>query len=783
MRILRTPSPSTWLAVVTLGLAIAAITAIFSVVYAVLLAPLPYRDAGRIVQLNSSREGPSAALSGFSLPEFDDWRASTGTLQELAAYGLDEFSVGQAGEAADAVTGAAVSDGFFPLLGVTPLRGRFLDGQTTEPQAVVSERYWRSRLGADPAIVGRPLQLSGRPFVIVGVATADFRIPNDAVAIWIPLEVARQTAPSQWRMRGFRSFTVLARLKPGMSIQAARDDAARIASRWRRDFPRLSEGLVATVTPLGLRLVGDVAPVLWLLAGAGVVVLLIACANLVNLLLARHASRAREYAVRVALGADRRRVFALAWREALGIAAAAGMLGLALAWGALRALRASASAGLPRAGDIGLSIGVWLFAGSLVLAIGIGVGSLVGLRAWRGATAAALGDARSRTDGRSSRLHAVLVVAQVALSLALVVNASLLVRSLTALVSTDSGAANRGVITMKLSAVRRGFLDRALPRIARAPGVRAAGVISSLPPNVSQMHTTVSVVSPLTGGRVDASVDIASVSPGALEALGVRLVAGRLFTDADLTTTRRPIVIAENTAQRLFAGLDPIGRSLPFGPQDPSRPPQEVIGVVTPVRYGGLDAPADGAIYLPYTARPFTVTHLVVLADDGADRVAGFVRDIVRDVDSSQAVSDVRPLDAVIRASTSVPRLRTWLLSGLSIVALAIAAMGLYAVMSHAVGSRTMEMGVRMALGATGAIIRRQVLGEGALLVGIGMIAGLPLAAVGARLVARYLYATSAADPLSVGAALLILLAAALSAAWVPAMRASRISPMEVMRR
>jgi ABC-type antimicrobial peptide transport system permease subunit len=208
-----------------------------------------------------------------------------------------------------------------------------------------------------------------------------------------------------------------------------------------------------------------------------------------------------------------------------------------------------------------------------------------------------------------------------------------------------------------------------------------------------------------------------------------------------------------------------------------------VIGVVTPVRYGGLDAPADGAIYLPYTARPFTVTHLVVLADDGADRVAGFVRDIVRDVDSSQAVSDVRPLDAVIRASTSVPRLRTWLISGLSIVALAIAAMGLYAVMSHAVGSRTMEMGVRMALGATGAIIRRQVLGEGALLVGIGMIAGLPLAAVGARLVARYLYATSAADPLSVAAALLILLAAALSAAWVPAMRASRISPMEVMRR
>jgi predicted permease len=784
MRFLRINAWWSWLAVATLGLAVAAITAIFSVLYSVLLAPLPYRDAGRIVQLNSAREGKSGVASDFSLAEFDDWRASTRTLDELAAYGLNEFSVRRAGESAEAVSGAIVSDQFFSLLGTTPVHGRLLGADTSStPLAVISEKFWRSRFGADPGIVGRTINVSGRPYSIVGVAPENFRIPNDAVALWIPLAAAKETAPSQWNMRGFRSFAVLARLKPGLPIDAAREDATAIARNWRTEYPRFSDGLLATVNPLERRLVGDVAPMLWLLAGAGAFVLAIACANLVSLLLARNVSRAREYAVRVALGASMSHVLRLAWAEAFGIAAAAGSLGLVAAWLTLRASRAFAWTSLPRAGDIGVSPVVVLFTTGVVIAVAFGVGSLVGSRAWRAATTAALGDARSRTDSRSTRLHSALVVLQVALSLALVVNASLLVRSLTALVNTDSGVANRGAITMKLSAVGRGFLDRALPQIAAVPGVRAAGVISSLPPNVSQMHTTVSVVSPATGRRVDASVDIASVSPGALEALGVRLLAGRLFTDADLSTSRRSIVIAENTAERLFPGVDPVGRALPFGPQDPSRPAQKVIGVVTPVRYGGLDVPADGAIYLPYTARPFSVTYLVVLADGTLDRVAAGVRGVIRDVDSSQAVSDVRPLSDVIRASTAAPRFRTWLVSALSIVALAIAAMGLYAVMSHGVGSRSVELGVRMALGATGAMVRRQVLYDGARLAGLGVLAGLPLAWAGTRVVARYLYATSTADPVSVTVALVILMSAAMTAAWVPAMRASRISPMEVMRR
>lgn len=783
MRSLRLRLSSHWIAVATLAIAVAAITAIFSMLYSVLLAPQPYRDVDRIVQLNSAREGKPGAAD-FSLGEFDDWRASARTLEQIAAYGLTEFSVSRAGEPAEAVDGAMVSDEFFTLLGTTPVRGRFLGADNSStPAAVISESFWRSRLGADAAIVGRTITLSGRPYAIVGVVPAHFRIPNAAVAVWIPLGIARETAPPQWSMRGFRSFAILARIKPGYSMDAVRQDVQRTAMKWRAEFPRFSDGLLATVTLLKRRLEGDVAPMLWVLTAAGVLVLAIACANLVNLLLAHNLSRAREYAVRVALGAGKAQIYRLAWTEALGIAGAAGSLGLALAWLTLRTLRVSDWTGLPRAGDISVSSVVVIFTTGVVIAVAFVVGTFVGARAWHAAATAALGDARSSTSRRSTRWHAAFVVVQAALSLALVVNASLLVRSLARLNSTDSGAAHRGAVTMKLSAVSRGFLDRALSQIAAVPGVRAAGVISSLPPNVSQMHTTVSVVSAETGRSVDASVDIASVSPGALEALGVRVVAGRLFTDADLSTTRRPIVIAQNTADRLFPGVDPIGRALPFGPQDPSRPPQEIVGVVTPVRYGGLDAPADGAIYLPYTARPFSVTYLVVQADGADERVAAGVRAAIRDVDPSQAVSDVRALDDVIRASTSVPRIRTWLMSALSVVALTIAAMGLFAVMSHGVRSRSAELGVRMALGATGGDVCRQVLYEGARLVGLGVVAGVPLAWVGTRVVARYLYATSPADPLSFVAALLILMSIGLIAAWGPAMRASRISPLEAMRR
>jgi predicted permease len=530
-------------------------------------------------------------------------------------------------------------------------------------------------------------------------------------------------------------------------------------------------------------MVGNVRPILLMLAMAGGLVLAIACANLVNLLLARTVSRAREYAVRLALGAGRWHILRMAWAEALGIAAIGGGAGLVLASGALRVLTVSVSTDLPRAGDIGLSPAAIAFAFALVVLVALSIGAVVGTVAWRSATAAALGDARSRTDGRSRRIHHALVIAQVALSLALVVNASLLVRSLDALVSTDTGAENREVVTLKLSAVGKGFLDRALPRIAALPSVRAAGAISSLPPNVTQMHTTVSTTSPATGRAVDASVDIVSVSPGALEALGVRLVAGRLFTEADMTTDRRPIVISQNTAERLFAGVDAVGRALPFGPQDPSRPPQEIIGVVAPVRYAGLDSPADGAIYLPYTARPFSVTYLAILANASGHDIGANARRVVAEVDSRQAVSDVRSLGSLIRASTSAPRLRTWLISSLAIIALVIAAMGLYAVMSHSVTTRSVEMGVRLALGATAECVRRQVVGEGWRLAVLGIACGAPLSWAGTRVVSKYLYGVTAADPVSIAAALVVLTLATVAAAWVPAVRASRVSPLEAMRR
>ncbi len=783
-RSLRPVSASILLATTTLGLALGATTAIFSTLYAVVLAPLPYQDADHIVQLSSLREGQNAPPGDFSLDEFDDWRSSTRTLLNVSAYAVDQFSQVQQNDAAVEVTGAIVSDAFFSLLGTFPRLGRYLGGPASRsPEAVISERMWRARFAADPAIVGRTILLSGRSWTIVGVAPAAFQLPSEAVEVWLNMRVVRQTAPAQWKMRGFRSFGVLARLGPGVSLEAARQDAEDIMRRWREAYPQFSDGLLASVTPLPVKITGDIAPVLWLLTAAGGLVLLIACVNLVNLLMAGHVSREREYAVRVALGAGRWHILRITLLQAFGIAGAGGVVGLALAGGVLRAFRAMAPAGIPRADDAAVSVEVIGFATALVFLVALVVGSLTGIRAWRVATTAALADARSGTNSRSRSFHSALVVTQVALSLVLVVNASLLVRSLSALMSTDTGVGQTGIVTLKLSAVGRGFLDRALPRIGAIPGVQSAGVISSLPPNGSQMRTTVSAVSTSSGQPVDASVDIVSVSPGALQTLGVTLTAGRLFTDADLNSTARPIIISHSTADRLFPGVDPVGRSLPFGPQAPSRPPQQVIGVVAPVRYSGLDNPADGAIYMPYTARPFAVTYLVVRGNQDTGALGAAVRAVARSVDPTQAVSEARPLGEVIAGSVAGPRVRAWLISALAAMALVIAAMGLYAVMSHAVGMRSVELGIRMALGASGGMLRRHVLREGISLAFTGALIGVPAAYAGARVMSRYLYGITTADPLSMVSAVVVLAGSALAATWIPALRASRVSPLEALRR
>ena len=789
-------------AVVCLVLGIGANAAVFSVLNAVLLRPLPYPEPERLVVVNETLAF-GGGFGSVSVPNFRDWAAGSGALDlalhTSASPGLrGGRGAGDAGPArVRAVLGGA---NLFRVLGVRPLLGRtFLPGEDAPGRggvAVLSEALWRGRFGADPGVVGRAIVLDGAPRTVVGVMPAAFEFPARAATdVWLPFV----PTPDQERMRDSHMLQVVGRLRPGATVERAQAELDRVAAGIRRAHPEEAAGRGARVTPLREVVVRQSRPALLALLGAVALVLLVACANVANLLLARAAARGQEVAVRLALGAGRARLVRQFLTESVLLALAGAVLGGAAGWLGVRALTPLVARALPVGAAVPLDGRVLAFLLAAAVASGLAFGLAPALQASRADVRDHLGDAggRATAGGRRARVRGALVVGEVALTLVLLAGAGLLLRGFALLRGTATGLATAGVLTAHLTipAGRYGglevaprLLDPVLERVRAVPGVRAAGVISHLPVQRAYTNGNFTVEGrPRPERGREPLAEWRAVSPGYFGALGVPLRAGRpLGPRDDGTPGRQAVLVNEALARRHFPGASPLGARLRF--DDPAHGDQvyTIVGVVGDVRQAGLDVPPLPELYFSHAdsaaMRGRDDVTLVVAAAVPPARVAGAVRAAVRGVDPDQPVYAVMTMDEVIEASLAPRRLTLWLFGTFAGVALALASAGVYGVVSYLVAQRRREMGIRLALGARGADVVGLVMRQGARLTALGLALGLAGALALTRLLAGLLYGVPPRDPPTLAAVAALLALVATLAAYVPARRAARADPMLAVR-
>ncbi len=793
-RALRREPAFALVAVVTLALGIGATTAIFSVVEAVLLRPLPFPEGDRIVLVGEvgPKAAPGERAGTVSFPNFDDWRRGARSLEAMALFNEWSPSLTGAGEPAR-LRGALVTAGVFDALRVAPALGRPIlpadNVPGAAPVAVLSDAFWRRRFGADPSVVGRALTTNGVPRTVVGVLPAGLRPPGALDA-----ELWGNNYFDSTDTRGARYLSAIARLAPGATLEGARAELRAIAARLSAAYPENDAGWSAAVTPLREAVAGDARRPLLLLLGASGLVLLVACANLSNLLIARGLARGREFALRAALGAGRWRVLRQVLVESTALALCGAAAGLALAaLGVRAALRLAPEA--VRAQPVSVDPAVLGFA----LAVTVVTGVLAGLApAWRAARAdpqAALkGGGRGTTDGAGLRARDALAVTQLALALALLAGAGLLVKSLVRLQRVDPGVRAEGVLALSLNLPTAKYPRDALPRtverlVAAAsavPGVRSAAVTSILPFAAGWDRVGVDVYGRPrgheNGGAVMLEADRYIVTPAYFRTLGIPLRAGRLLAAADDGGGRSPLVVLvdEVFARRLAPNGSPIGLRVSTGDGEW----RTVVGVVGHVRHYGLEVPSGGQIYLPQAQVPWRWLGLVVRADPrvAPASLAPGLRAAVRALDPDQPVFGVTTLDAMLAELGAPRRFVLVLLGAFAGVALLLAGVGLYGVVAYGVARRARELGVRVTLGATPAAIRRAVVGRGVRLALAGAALGTLGALAGGRLLVGALFGVRPADPGVLAGVAALLVAAAALASWVPARRATRVDPAVVLR-
>ncbi len=794
-RLLRAPG-FTLVAVATLALGIGANTAIFSVVESVLLRPLPYPEPDRLVMLweDFSRRGGDAK-DWFSPGNFYDWREQNTSFTGMSAF--TDYSptlVDDAG--AERLTAGAVTHGFFRVLGVAPLMGRTFTADEDAPGsnhvAVLSYGFWQSRLGGAPDIVGRTISLDGEPTTVVGVMPRGFAFPvMPQTALWTPLGTDLANGP-----RAEIYLRVVARTKSGVTLAAARSDIRSIAARLEKDYPRANQGVGAALTPLHETLVGDMRPGLLTLLGAVGLVLLIACVNLANLLLVRSASRRRERAIRTALGAGPGRLATDVLVESFLLAVVGAGAGLILAAWLLDALVALAPIAVPSTFVPRLDPTVLAFTIGLAALTGLAFGLLPALQGLQDQVTAGLkeGAAGSGLGRGGRRLRSGLVAGQVALAFALLVGAGLLLRSFVALQSVDPGFQPRGLLTFQVglpsaeyaeNARVTTFFDDFLARIRALPGVGEAGMVSAVP--MSGNDTDASFViegepAPAPGqGKV---IWYRQVDPDYFRTMGIRLVEGRGIQRSDDPDAPRVAVLSETAAQKFFPGQDPVGKRFKPG-SDPARdiPWWTIVGVVGSVRHVGLDAAPRAEMYISQAQAPRRSMTLVVRARRGDPlTLMPSVRAALRDIDPRLAISQVHTEDAIIGRTIALPRFLTLCLIAFGIMALVLAGIGIYGVIAYAVGQRTREMGIRMALGAGRGDVVRLVMAQGIVIIVAGLATGLLAALALGRAIRGLLFHVQSADTVTLIAAPLVLAGVALLAIYIPARRATRVDPLDALR-
>ncbi len=775
--------------VLILGVGLGANAAMFSVVDSVLLEPLPYPEADRLAWMWGRT--PTGSRNTISAVDYMDYRSTNTAFEELAAYYVfPERYVLTGGDEPEVVLGTQASWNMFRALRVDPVIGRGFVAEDEQPGGgepiILGYGLWQSRFGGDPDIVGRVLVLDENPYEVVGVMPAGFAFPSWA-QLWRPM---RMTDPAA-QGRGNNNFLLFGRLNPGVSLERAEAEMVAIAAGIAEAYPDVKQGWSVSLVSLHEVFVGGVRGVLWLLLGAVGLVLLVACANIAALLLARAAGREGEVAVRVALGASRGRIARQVLTESVILALSGGVLGVAVAYGALEALRDLGAGSLPRLAAIGVDGTALLFTLVISLATGLLFGLAPAFRAPQLDLVQSLKEGH-RGQRRAGSLGAqnMLVVGQVALSLMLLVGSGLLIRSFLRLQQEDLGFEPQGVLTAQVRLPRtygperpvQPFYDATLERIRALPGVEAAGAITNLPVigGFGPWNYVHAEGHPPATPADRRGATRRVVDEGYFEAMGIALLSGRTFTESDGPDAPLVMIISRRMAEEFFPDLDPIGRHV-VAPFDPPVHVQ-VIGVVGDVRLGPLGSDMRATMYWSLRQRARSTMNLVVRTRGNPAPLAAALRAAIWSVDPDVPISNLGTMTSVVSASLAQNRFRTLLLGTFAGVALLLAALGLYGVLSQLVGRRTHELGVRMALGADRACLVRWVLRYGMTLAGVGLAIGLGGAAASSQLARGVLFGVQPLDPFTYVATSLCLVIVALAAAAVPAWRATRVDPVESLR-
>jgi putative ABC transport system permease protein len=790
---------STAVAIVVLSLGIGANAAIFSVTSAALIRSLPYRDADRVVFVWENQLSKGMRQQPVSPADYQDFRAQVQALDRMGAiYAQSSVLIG--GEMPERIETAAVSPSVFEILGMEPALGRSFgpdeDGPDKNHVVILSSGLWQRRFGRDPNILGKKLSMDSGSYTIVGVAPAQFSLPGSPSELWIPYTPApKDFLPDN---RGIRVLDVVAHLKPRISRERAQSEMGIIAERLAREYPDHDAGFSVELAPLREQLVGAVRPTLWMLTAAVVVVLLIACVNVAHLLLVRAGAREKEIAVRTALGANPARLVRQLLTESVLLAVISGLFGLLLAyWGAWILAKLS-PVSLPQTGEATLDWRVLLF----TLGVSIFTGLAFGLvPAWSSARSnlnlVLRSGGRGGTGGRTrSRVRDVLLVCEVASSAALLIGAGLLIRSLVRLQEVNPGFRPDHVLTMQLSlpparypGLKVGlFYDQLVNRVAALPGVESAGVCRFLPLSGNDASTNFLMEGqPRLSAADQPRAKFRAASGGYFRALGIPLIRGRLFDNRDNQHTPKVVIINETAARRYWPNQDPIGKRILSSFEDVEW--STIIGVVGDVKHTGLDAATNPENYYHYLQIPpeamnFAESSMALVIRTNADPAAmtsSVLREL-RTLDPSQPVFNVHAMRDVVYGSLAQQRFRTVLIGTFAGLALVLAALGLYGVVAYSVSQRTTELGIRVALGAQPASILQLVVFRAAGLAAIGLGIGIAVSLAGSRIIQRFLFDISPADPVTLGTASLVILLVALMAGWIPALRAARVDAATALR-
>ena len=796
---MRTPG-FTAIVIGTLSLAIGATTAVFSIVNGVLLQPLPLREASRVVAVSTL--GRDGKRNSISYRDFVDYRAQSQLVPAMAAIDIGTHNLTGTSAEPLRLLGARVSANFFSVLGVSPILGRAFapkeDAKNATRTAILSEGLWRSRFGADPRVVGTEINIDSRPYTVIGVAPR-VAIPRPT-DIWLPLIPENdEDDPSN---RGAHYLLAVGRLAPGATVDRAATELAQIARALERQYPQSNTHFSATAIPLHESIVGRVRPALLVMLGGVGFVLLIACANVANLLLVRASTRETEIAVRTALGAGRRLLVRQLVTESMLLSLCGAVIGTSLAAWAVDGVKAFGPAGVPRLADVSIDARVLAFSVAVAIVTGLLFGLVPALHAAKANVGQMLKESTRGSSGRrgTRRTRGILVVAEMALAVILLIGAGLLARSFVALTRVDSGYRPGNVVTMSVSLPATKypwdrqaitFADRLLEQVQAMPNVERAAIAFGRPLFENAMRVTFNRDDrPPSTPDHRTVADIRAVTPGFFATLGIPLLGGRGLQNSDMPNAPQVVVVSQSFARQYFPNENPIGKRITIGwsrqrsenKVDTVSAGGEIVGIVGDVKaFGPSDAPPQ-TVYLPFDQAPITDVSLLVRSSAVPSLIINGARAAIREVDPDLPIFDVKTMADALSESVAQPRFYAILLGSFAAIALVIAALGIYGVISYAVSQRTRELGIRIALGAQRERVVRLVIGQGLTLTLVGIVIGVVGAYGLTRLIASLLFGVTSADPLTFIVVAFLFMAVACLASYLPARRAAAVDPIIAMR-